>query len=95
MMMLWEPGLWGNIMVAQHHTKQFFFSTPKYCRRTGLNTKSALGTFISVQGFLLLGFNALYHSNGAFLYGAYIQWTCLQWLSWEQHFDHYRLVAAI
>jgi len=39
MMMLWEPGLWGNIMVAQHHTKQFFFSTPKYCRRTGLNTK--------------------------------------------------------
>jgi len=25
MMMLWEPGLWGNFMVAQHHTKQFFF----------------------------------------------------------------------
>jgi len=25
MMMLWEPGLWGNFIVAQHHTKQFFF----------------------------------------------------------------------
>ena len=64
MVMLWEPGLWGNFMVAQHHT-EWFFSPLLSIVGVLVWIPSALGTFISVQDFLLLGFNALYHSNGA------------------------------
>ena len=90
MMMLWEPGLWGNFMVAQHHTEQFFFSTPKYCRSTGLNTKcfghvhfsSRLSTF-RFQYFVAFKWSLACMEH--------TYWTSLEWLSWEQHFDHYRL----